>query len=127
MKYEGLSYPEIAKITGVPVDTIKEWFRSGGILVEGYNDYRDEQNEFANAEAKQSIKKNVKTAADMLVALMASTDDSVKFKAVKEILDRELGKPKDQDGDNLWGGDLSYERILAKARAKRNKPAPEDS
>jgi hypothetical protein len=59
----------------------------------------------------------------MLVALMASADDNVKFRAAKELLDRELGSPKETvEHRGLFGTDLSYEQILRKAR---EKPPPD--
>jgi hypothetical protein len=55
----------------------------------------------------------------MLVALMGSADDGVKFRASKEILDRELGSPKETiEHKGLFGSGLNYEQILRKARDK---------
>jgi hypothetical protein len=58
----------------------------------------------------------------MIVGLMGSDKDEIKFKAAKEILDRELGKPKEtiQHEGNV-GLDFSYEHILKKARQQKQK------
>jgi hypothetical protein len=123
LKYEGESYDSISKSIKTPVETIRNWFRPNGQLKAEYEKYCDEQNEFKKREAQDIIKKNIATAASMLVALMASADDNVKFRAAKELLDRELGSPKETvEHRGLFGTDLSYEQILRKAR---EKPPPD--
>ena len=123
LKYEGESYDSIAKTLKTPVETVRSWFKPSGLLRVGYEEYSDEQNEFKKREAQDIIKKNIATAASMLVALMASADDSVKFRAAKELLDRELGSPKETvEHRGLFGTDLSYEQILRKSR---EKPPPD--
>jgi hypothetical protein len=123
LKYEGESYDSISKSIKTPVETIRNWFRPNGQLKSEYEKYCDEQNEYKKREAQDIIKKNISTAASMLVALMASADDNVKFHAAKELLDRELGSPKETvEHRGLFGTDLSYEQILRKAR---EKPPPD--
>jgi len=123
LKYEGESYDSISKSIKTPVETIRNWFRPTGQLKAEYEKYCDEQNEFKKREAQDIIKKNIATAASMLVALMASADDNVKFRAAKELLDRELGSPKETvEHRGLFGTDLSYEQILRKSR---EKPPPD--
>ena len=123
LKYEGESYDSISKSIKTPVETIRNWFRPNGQLKAEYEKYCDEQNEYKKREAQDIIKKNISTAASMLVALMASADDNVKFRAAKELLDRELGSPKETvEHRGLFGTDLSYEQILRKSR---EKPPPD--
>jgi transposase len=123
LKYEGESYDAISKAIKTPVETIRSWFKPSGPLKAEYEKYCDEQNEFKKREAQDIIKKNIATAASMLVALMGSADDSVKFRAAKELLDRELGSPKETvEHRGLFGTDLSYEQILRKSR---EKPPPD--
>ncbi len=118
-KYNGESYPVIAKKLKVSVYTVEGWFAFGGLLKEEYDKFRDEQNEIRKQQAEWILQKNVETAATMLVALMGSADDGVKFRASKEILDRELGSPKETiEHKGLFGSGLNYEQILRKARDK---------
>ena len=123
LKYDGESYETISKKVKTPVDTIKGWFRTEGPLRDEYDTYADEQNEIRLNESNQIIKRNIHTAANMLVALMGSPDDNVKFRATKEMLDRGQGSPKQTiEHEGLFGTDLSYEQILRKAR---EKPPPD--
>ena len=117
LRYEGESYDAISKAIKTPVETIRSWFKQSGVLREQYEEYSSEQNTFKKKEAQETISKNITTAASMLVALMGSADDNVKFRAAKELLDRELGSPKETvEHRGLFGTDLSYEQILRKAR-----------
>ena len=119
LKYNGESYPVIAKKLKVSAYTVEGWFAFGGLLKEEYDKFRDEQNEIRKDQALWVLQKNVETAATMLVALMGSADDGVKFRASKEILDRELGSPKETvEHKGLFGSGLNYEQILRKARDK---------
>ncbi len=119
LKYNGESYPVIARKIQTPVSTVEKWFTFGGLLKDEYEKYRDEQNENRKLQAQWIMQKSVETAASMLVALMGSPDDGVKFRACKEILDRELGSPKETiEHKGLYGTGLSYEQILRKARER---------
>jgi transposase len=122
MKYDGESYETIAKSLKVAVATVKDWFWNGGILYDHYQEYSDLLNETKTEVAKETISKNLDIAAQMIVGLMGSDKDEIKFKAAKEILDRELGKPKEtiQHEGNV-GLDFSYEHILKKARQQKQK------
>jgi transposase len=122
MKYDGESYETIAKSLKVAVATVKDWFWKGGILYDHYQEYSDLLNETKTEVAKETISKNLDIAAQMIVGLMGSDKDEIKFKAAKEILDRELGKPKEtiQHEGNV-GLDFSYEHILKKARQQKQK------
>ena len=123
LKYEGETHEAISKKIKTPVDTIKGWFRSEGPLRDEYDTYTDEQNELRLNESNQILKRNIHTASNMLVALMGSTDDSVKLRATKEIHDRVHGSPKETvEHRGLFGTDLSYEQILRKSR---EKPPPD--
>ncbi len=119
LKYNGESYPVIARKLKTPVSTVEKWFAFGGLLKEEYETYRDGQNEIRKNQAEWILHKSVETASSMLVALMGSPDDGVKFRACKEILDRELGSPKETiEHKGLYGTGLSYEQILKKARER---------
>jgi hypothetical protein len=119
LRYSGESYPVIARKIQTPVSTVEKWFTFGGLLKDEYEKYRDEQNEKRKLQAQWIMQKSIETAASMLVALMGSPDDGVKFRACKEILDRELGSPKETiEHKGLYGTGLSYEQILKKARER---------
>lgn len=112
LKYKGKTYEDVADILneefgksavkeGFNENTLKHWFREGGTLVVPYREYADEMDNI-NREIIEDIKRagirirgeNFRTANEMLVALMASENDSVKLGAIKELLDREEGKAK---------------------------------
>ena len=93
LKYDGESYETIAKFLKVAVATVKDWFWNGGILYEHYQEYSDLLNETKTEVAKETISKNLDIAAQMIVGLMGSDKDEIKFKAAKEILDREWRVP----------------------------------
>lgn len=119
LKYAGESYLSISKKIKTPLGTVQKWFMLGGLLKEEYENYRDEQNEFKKTEAQEILRKNLSVAASMMIALMGSPDDNVKFRAAKEVLDRELGSPKETvEHRGLFGSDQSYEQILRKARER---------
>lgn len=119
LKYMGETYPVIAQKLKVSIAALNSWFCFGGLLRDEYEQYRDGQNEVLNDLCDESLARNIHTAGSMLVALMGSADDNVKFRAVKEMLDRVRGTPKaNNDQQGLLGSDLSYEEILKKARAR---------
>jgi transposase len=120
MKYDGESYETVAKNLKVALQTVKDWFYKGGILTPHYKEYSELMNETKTEVAKETIIKNLDIAAQMIVGLMGSDKDEIKFKAAKEILDRELGKPKETvEHEGNIGLDFSYEHILKKARQKQ--------
>ncbi|MBI1999481.1 MAG: hypothetical protein HYS74_02425 [Parcubacteria group bacterium] len=115
LKYEGEGYQTIAKTIRVPLDTIKGWFESGGILAESYENYTTNMNELREKAAAGVLMRNVATASNMMVALMGSEKDEIKFRAAKEILDRVIGEPQPPvEQSNKPDG--SYERHLKEAR-----------
>lgn len=120
LKYANESYASIAKKLKVSVYTVEGWFGFGGLLKEEYDQFSKEKTDELGLLCDENLAKNVLIASNMLVALMGSTEDGVKFRAVKEILDRVRGTPKSNNPDpqGLAGTDLSYEEILRKARAQ---------
>lgn len=121
LKFTGESYPVIAKKIKTPVSTVEKWFAVGGLLKGEYEKYRDEQNENLGALSDEILARNVHVAANMLIALMGSPENAVKFRAVKEILDRVRGAPKSNNDQGLFGTDISYEDILEQSR-KESSP-----
>ncbi len=119
LKYENESYAVIAKKLKVSVYTVEGWFAFGGLLKEEYEKYSKEKTEMLGLLCDETLAKNVHIAGNMLVALMGSADDNVKFRAVTEIITRVRGAPKtNTDPQGLLGTDLSYEQILRKARER---------
>ena len=112
LKYKGNPYQDIAEIlnsqfeksrkTEFTEQTIKDWFKESGTLCETYKLYEQEMDEI-HRETTDAIKKagvrireqNFRIANEMLVALMGSQHDNVKLGAIKELLDRIEGKPKE--------------------------------
>jgi hypothetical protein len=112
MKYKGNPYQDIAEIlnsqfeksrkAGFTEQTIKDWFKESGTLCETYKLYEQEMDEI-HRETLDAIKKagvrireqNFRIANEMLVALIGSQTDSVKLGAIRELLDRVEGKPKE--------------------------------
>ena len=123
LKYESESYAVITKKLKVSAYTVEGWFKFGGLLKEEYDKYSNEKTALLGVLSDETLAKNSNIASSMLVALMGSSDDNVKFRAVKEILDRTRGAPKvNNDQQGLFGTDLSYEQILRKAREKQPPP-----
>lgn len=120
LKFMNEQYASIAKKIKVSLSTVEHWFASDGFLKEEYDNYSREKTNELGLLCDENLAKNVLIASNMLVALMGSTEDGVKFRAVKEILDRVRGTPKSNNSDpqGLAGTDLSYEEILRKARAQ---------
>jgi hypothetical protein len=119
LKFLGEPYPVIAKKIKVSLSTVEHWFAYGGFLKEEYEEYSKEKTEMLGILCDETLAKNVHIAGNMLVALMGSADDNVKFRAVTEIISRVRGAPKtNADPQGLLGTDLSYEQILRKARER---------
>ena len=123
LKYESFSYQEIAKLLKVSEITVKRWFRTGGLLKDDYDTYEEETNALADSVVDTVLKAKVHVAAKMLVALMGSKKDAMKFRAAKTILDYCFGKAsasRESEYENEKSGDyLVLERILE--RIKRRK------
>ncbi len=112
LKYKGYSYQNIAdglnnkcpksRPAKFSQQTIKDWFKEDGRLYKAYCVYENEMDQI-HAETMEIVRKagarvreeNFRLANEMLVALMGSSDDAVKLAAIKEILDRVEGKPKE--------------------------------
>jgi len=117
LKYEGEEYAFIAKAIKVPIDTIKGWFEYDGLLYEQYAEYRDKRNEKLREESLTMLRGAVGTATKMIVALMGSNRDDIKFKAASAIIERIHGKPteflqqiSDSSSDNFDEFLIQYER-----------------
>ena len=127
MKYRGTPYKDISeKLTerfskevsrGFSDQTIKDWFKLGGTLHEDYRTYETEIDE-VERENLIIIKKmgarireeNFRIANEMLVALIGSENDNVKLGAIRELLDRVEGKPK--EAISVDDKRPSYEQII---------------
>jgi hypothetical protein len=112
LKYKGHSYQSIAdtlkkkfpksRPAKFNEQTIKDWFKENGRLYKAYCVYESEMDQI-HAETMEIVRKagarireeNFRLANEMLVALMGSSNDAVKLAAIKEILDRVEGKPKE--------------------------------
>lgn len=96
------------------LNTFKGWFKTGGLLEVEYEKYCQEQEDIeARVEkvlrnrAKHIMSGAVKTAAEMLVALMGSDRDEVKLKACLKIIEQEFGKPVQP-----LSGKITYEQSI---------------
>lgn len=116
LKYENEDYSGIAKKIGVPKTTIDGWFAESGLLKEEYEEYRSDQNQKRRELADAILKKNIKMAADILVGLMGSDKDEIKFKAAIAILEREFGKAVQP-----LEGNLIYEQIIRKIEREKEE------
>jgi len=140
LKYRGVVYQDIAEKlnefgqeSGVKrtftVRSLKDWFRTDGPLYEAYRLYEEEMDEI-HRETLGVIKKagarvreeNFRLANEMLVALMGSQNDNVKLGAIKELLDRVEGQPKqflDIKKSEVGLDLLKHEHRLEKVRGKQ--------
>ena len=143
LKYKGNPYREIAEILNSQFEksrkavfteqTIKDWFKQSGTLQETYRLYAQEldliHQETVDIVRKAGVRvreQNFRLANEMLVALMGSQNDGVKLAAIKELLDRVEGHPKDRielskiNFKDMEPGDrwefIPYEMQLALAR-----------
>lgn len=113
LKYKGNSYQSIAetlthkfpksRLGKFTEQTIKDWFKQAGRLSEAYAIYEEEMDQIHTETMKivrqagaRIREQNFRLANEMLVALMGSSSDGVKLAAIKEILDRVEGKPKER-------------------------------
>ncbi|MBI2450849.1 MAG: hypothetical protein HYV52_00710 [Parcubacteria group bacterium] len=140
MKYKGVSYQDIAERLNeyasksrisrkFTMQTIKDWFKESGALAEAYRLYEQEMDGI-HRETLEVIKKagarvreeNFRLANEMLVALMGSQNDNVKLGAIKELLDRVEGQPKqflDIKKTEVGLDLLKHEHRLEKVRGKQ--------
>ena len=149
LKYKGYSYQNIAdslnkkcpksRTAKFSQQTIKDWFKEDGRLYKAYCVYENEMDEI-HAETMEIVRKagarvreeNFRLANEMLVALMGSSNDAVKLAAIKEILDRVEGKPKENISlDNQDIAQLPFQdrwKLIPyeiKLRLSRNQYPPE--
>jgi len=112
LKYKGYSYQNIAEDINHRFEksrkakfteqTVKDWFKQSGTLQETYRLYEQDM-DVIHKETVDIIRKagvrvreqNFRLANEMLVALMGSQNDNVKLAAIKELLDRVEGHPKE--------------------------------
>ena len=112
LKYKGHSYESIAddlnrrgqksRSAKFTEQSVKDWFKESGTLYEAYRLFEEEMDEI-HLETMKIVRRagarireqNFRLANEMLVALMGSANDSVKIAAIREILDRVEGKPKE--------------------------------
>ncbi len=112
LKYKGYSYQNIAEDINHRFEksrkakfteqTVKDWFKQSGTLQEIYRLYEQDMDAI-HKETVDIIRKagvrireqNFRLANEMLVALMGSQNDNVKLAAIKELLDRVEGHPKE--------------------------------
>lgn len=143
MKYKGNSYKEIAELLNerfrksrktknglsFTEQTVKDWFKESGTLCENHRLYEEEMDEI-HKETIEVIRKtgiqireqNFRLANEMLIALMGSDNDSIKLAAIKELLDRVEGKPKQfLDVKKDEGGLLVYESIIRKIEQEKEE------
>ena len=96
LKYKGEKYEVIAKEVGSSLGMIKDWFSKPGKLYEPYLDYTREQNDIRKEEARRIIRQNINKAASVLADSLLSNDEKIKLKASIEMLNRELGQPRQE-------------------------------
>ena len=120
LKYESFSYPEIAQLLKVSEITVKRWFRPEGLLKDEYDVYEKEMNTVTDSVVDAILKTKVEVAAKMLIALMGSKKDAIKFRAAKTILDYCFGKTgvRQEYEVEKSGEYLELEKILEKIRRK---------
>jgi hypothetical protein len=140
LKYRGNTYLDIAEKLSeyagksrisrkFTEQTIKDWFKENGALSEAYRLYEQEMDGI-HRETLEVVKKagarvreeNFRLANEMLVALMGSQNDNVKLGAIKELLDRVEGQPKqflDIKKSEVGLDLLKHEHRLEKVRGKQ--------
>ena len=152
LKYKGNSYQSIAETLNkkwsksrnakFSEQSVKDWFKESGTLCEAYRMYEEEMDEI-HTETMSIIRRagarvreqNFRLANEMLIALMGSSNDAVKLAAIKEILDRVEGKPKETfhvseqeiaelSIEDRWNI-IPYETRLQLSRGQHSKEATE--
>src|SRR3989304_1236748 len=99
LRYEGNTAGEVVeKLVALglktTISTYEHWFETGGLLEVEYEKYCREQKDIEarveatlRVRAQHIMKGAVKTAAEMLVALMGSDRDEVKLKAAIKLVE----------------------------------------
>ena len=120
LKYKGMKYEEIAKEIGTSVGNIKYWFGKEGKLLEPYQDFTREQNDMRREEARHIIRQNINKAASVLSESLLSKDEKIKLKASIEMLNRELGQPRQEIDLGRTSEELDLLReIIADGKSKQ--------
>ncbi|MEK9170811.1 MAG: hypothetical protein AAB789_00655 [Patescibacteria group bacterium] len=128
LRYEGNTAEEaVEKLTALGLKTTKktyeQWFETGGLLEVEYEKYCHEQKDIEarveatlRARAQHIMKGAVKTASEMLVALMGSDRDEVKLKAAIKLVEQEFGKDIQP-----VSGHLTYEQIIRELEREKDE------
>jgi len=101
LKYEGYPYPQIIQMIfkkyGIRMEyaTIASWFYKNGRLREYYDAYANQRHELEFAETKDLVHAHSKKAVITLLRVMSGWGGPQQVMAAKEILERTLGKVKD--------------------------------
>lgn len=123
LKYAGKTYPEIEKEEGIPIQTLKEWFRADGRLKEPYDSYVSEQNKMRREEAKKIIRQNINNAAKVLANSLLSENEKIRLQAAIELLNRELGRqPKQEENIDSPAEKVKRTLALIKESVSDNSP-----
>ena len=120
LKYSGKKYEDICKEVGMGLATIKDWFKKGGTHVELYSSYIAEQNDMRREEARRIIRQNINNAAKVLAKSLLSNDEKIALKASIEMLNRELGQPRQEIDLGRTSEELDLLReIIADGKSKQ--------
>lgn len=128
LRYEGNSAEEsVEKLDALglktTVNTYHTWFVSGGLLEAEYEKYCKTNEDIESkvekevrARAQHIMKGAIKTAAEMLVALMGSDRDEVKLKAAIKLVEQEFGK-----AIQPLSGNMTYEQIIRELEREKDE------
>lgn len=128
LRYEGNTAGEVVeKLVALglktTISTYEHWFETGGLLEVEYEKYCREQRDMESrveatlrARAQHVMKGAVKTATEMLVALMGSDRDEVKLKAAVKLVEQEFGK-----AIQPVSGNLTYEQIIRELEREKDE------
>ncbi len=119
LRYEGNTAGEVIEklvMLGLKttISTYEHWFETAGLLEIEYEQYCKTHEDIEGkvekeirARARHIMKGAVRTAAEMLVALMGSDRDEVKLKAAVKLVEQEFGKSVQP-----LSGNITYEQII---------------
>src|SRR3989338_5145289 len=128
LRYEANTQEEIVEKLAVQglkttINTVEGWFRAGGLLEAEYEKYcktnediETQIEKVVRARARHIMKGAVKTAAEMLVALMGSDRDEVKLKACLKLVEQEFGK-----AIQPLSGNITYEQIIRELEQEKDE------
>ncbi|GEM_PF-4976074 len=119
MRYEGKRTEDIAAAISAAPGTIANWFYAGGKLYKSYLEYEEQQNtlqrELATKLREDAIllmQQSVKRAVEALVSSLESKDERIQLAASRELLNRVIGKPVEQQKIQIEGGQAKIDRWL---------------